>query len=87
MRSKQTKKWQIIEIEWVDSIHTNGWTYEDKLDLDDKYLNHKTVGYFYTRTKHAITVVQSRSNDGDEKSNVDATMTIPLLAIQKIKKL
>lgn len=84
---KNINKWQIIEIKWIDSAHGHGWKYEDNVDLDDKYLNQISVGYFFKETKKAITIVQSKSNDGDDKANIDAVMTIPKIAIQKIKKI
>lgn len=80
-------KWQPIELFWIDSLHTSGWKFEDNLELDDKYLKHMTIGYFFKQTKCALTVVQSKSNDGEEKNNIDAAMTIPLVAIKKIRKI
>lgn len=77
----------MVEIKWVDSCHDSGWTRLDKLDLDDKYLFHKTVGYYLSRTKNAISVVQSCRTTGDEGRSIDAIMTIPLVAISAIKVL
>lgn len=84
---KQLKKWQIIEISWIDSVHTNGWTFEDSARLDDKFLRHKTIGYYFKETKLGLSVIQSKSDDGEDKANVDAIMTIPKVAVKKIKKI
>lgn len=82
------KKWQIIEIDWLDSVHDNGWKFEDTAmeRAQDKFLKHKTIGYFLKETKQFIAVVQSKSNDGEDKSNVDAVMQIPKAVIKKIKR-
>jgi lysophospholipid acyltransferase (LPLAT)-like uncharacterized protein len=87
MKARKFKKWQIIEIFWVDSMHTSRWTFEDEVEglTKDKYLLHATVGYFFRQDKHQIVVVQSKSNDGEEKSNVAEIMCIPLVAVKHIK--
>lgn len=82
------KKWQILIIDWVDSMHGyKTWTHEEDVDVADKYLYKKTVGMFLTETKEAITVVQSRDDDGEEKHNVDSVMSIPKVSIKKINHL
>lgn len=63
------------------------WTHEEDVDVADKYLYKKTVGMFLTETKEAITVVQSRDDDGEEKHNVDSVMSIPKVSIKKINHL
>jgi hypothetical protein len=83
------KKFQPIEILWIDSVHTSKWQFEDNVPnlTKDKYLKQKTIGYFFSKSKKSIVVVQSMSNDGEEKHNVDAIMQIPLKAVQKIRKI
>jgi len=81
------KRWQIIEIHWIDSMATKGWHFED--DVDDltltKFLLHSTVGYFFKKDKHQIVVVQSKSADGEEKCNVGEIFCIPVRSIKIIK--
>lgn len=77
------KKWQLVEVTWLDAIHHSGWTYEDEIDWSDKKLIHTTAGYFLGETKSQMLIVQSR-NSGDE---VDAIMHLPKTSIKKIRKL
>jgi hypothetical protein len=83
------KKWQPIEIFWLDSIHCSKWRYEEEADdlVDDRYLHHKTIGYFFKETPVALSVIQSKSDDGEEKANIDAIMSIPKVAILKIRRI
>lgn len=83
------KKWQPIEIFWEDSVHTSKWRFEDDVKelTKDNYMKHKTIGYFFNQNKRSIIVCQSKSDDGEEKNNVDAIMQIPLKAVLRIKKL
>lgn len=80
------KQDQIIEIDWVDSIHDSGWINKDdaKKNSSEKNILHKTVGYFLQETKYSVSVFQSR---GIGVENIDSTMEIPKVAIKKIKKL
>ena len=89
MKTKNLKKWQKIEVFWIDSMGTGGWRFEDELEdlTKDKYLLHSTVGYFFRRDKHQIVVVGSKSNDGEDKSNVREILAIPSVAVKHIKKL
>ena len=82
-------KWQIIEIHWVDSMHSSGWLIDtDAEGKSDDYLNHKTIGYYFDKGAKAITVVQSYGEEFKDKSrNTDARMSIPICAITKIRKI
>lgn len=80
------RKWQVIEIDWVDSISRDRWAFEDDVELQDNDMYHKTIGYFFRETKESINVVQSKTNNGRKESSVLAVMTIPKVAIKKIKK-
>ncbi len=88
MKSK-LKKWDIIQIFWLDSMSTSGWKFEDNIDelTKDKYLLHTSVGFFVKKEKYQIVIVQSKSADGEEKSNVAELLAIPIVCIKKIKKL
>jgi len=87
MRIPKLKKWQIIEIEWLDSCHLFGWT-KDNLDFEQKDLEHNTVGYFLKETEYSISVVQSRKHEVKEKgTSIDALMEIPKVAITKLSVL
>lgn len=81
------KKWDAIRIHWLDSVSQGGWRDESEIEPDD--LLHESVGMFYGKTKHAMTIVQSKSNyiTKDVKQMVSETFHIPIKAIVKIKKL
>lgn len=80
---KNIKKYQIIEIDWYDSMHTSGWTKESDIELTlEQDVLHKTVGYFIKQNKVTLLVVQSRNN---KHTYVDAIMEIPLKSIVRIK--
>lgn len=79
------KKWQIIEIDWLDSCALGGWS-RDNLTYELKDLEHKTVGYFIKETDYSISVVQSRKNKvQEENTSIHSLMEIPKVAITKIK--
>ena len=87
MRIPKLKKWQIIEIEWLDSCHLSGWTRDD-LAFEQKDLEHNTIGYFIRETEYSISVVQSRKNEVKEKGTaINALMEIPKVAITKLSVL
>jgi len=79
------QKWQMVEIHWDDSVHTNGWKHEEDVDFDDVFLQHLSIGYFVNSSKRAITICQNRSDQGD--TNIDAIMSIPKGCIRKLRKL
>lgn len=85
MKIPKLKKWQIIEIDWLDSCHLSGWTRDD-LTYELKDLEHKTAGYFLKETKYSINVVQSRKAEVKEKgTTIDALMEIPKVAITNVR--
>jgi len=71
------KKYDIIELEWFDSSHSDGWQTEVDIPKD---LVIKSVGYFYSENKESITILQSYARD---ERCFDAIMTIPKVAIIK----
>lgn len=89
MKIEKLKKWERVEIDWIDSMHRGKWIYEGELHdiIQDKYMKCKTIGFFFTQTKLGVVVVQSKSDDGEEKCNVDAVMQIPKVAITKIRRI
>ena len=79
------KKYQIIEIEWFDSLHFSGWINEEKVSLSTlEEITHKSIGYFLKENKISILIIQSHQTT--ESPEVDAIMEIPKIAILKIKK-
>ena len=78
-------KFQIIEITWLDSLHTSGWTKEDAAEMSPlNQMKQQSIGYFLRENKRAILIVQSKRDDG---YYVDAIMEIPKVSISKIKRL
>ena len=78
---------KIIEIEWVDSVHSNGWVSGEDAIVAAKELNMsaRTIGYMIQEDDTRVTVVQSVGKfQGDgAPTDVDAIMTIPKAAIVK----
>ena len=83
------KKYQIIEILWLDSLHTSGWLKEKQVQVTSKErMTHRTVGYFLREDDKSILVIQSwNETDENEERDVDAIMEIPKGAILKIRKM
>jgi len=79
------KEKQIVEIEWIDSIHDSCWKRKDVFESESgnsEWMWHKTVGYFLCEDKESMTVMQSMTIK-DGQYNTDARMTIPKCAIRK----
>lgn len=88
MRFPKLKKWQMVEIDWLDSCHLSGWNRENNIDFARKDLEHKSCGYFLKETDYSLSVIQSRKSDTSVPNiSVDALMEIPKVAILKIRKL
>jgi len=86
-RLSKLKKWQPVELQWVDSAHGSGWKWEEDTDFTDSGTHQKSVGYYRSHTKETITIVQSYCSDWSDQTMTDARMSIPLVAITKLKLL
>lgn len=82
------KRWTLVEIEWVDSCHTSGWTTVEGYDWKDHAdsLHNKTTGYVAHRDKETIAVVQSHQDKWTHghPRTMDAIMMIPLCAVKRM---
>ena len=85
----QLKKYQKVEISWIDSCHSGGWKNDSKHKGDESALDCKTIGYCIGKRKRTIQVVQSINTDtfSDGTKSVDSMIQIPKVAINKIKLL
>lgn len=77
-----------VEVEWVDSCHTNGWISEETfnerfVDTDDLLLKCRTIGELLRETDQALVIAQSVSSEGQ----VDSVMVIPRRSVTFITKL
>ncbi|HDY68436.1 hypothetical protein LCGC14_2861820 [marine sediment metagenome] len=82
------KKYQIIEIEWLDSLHTTGWMKEESVQTTPlEKMKHKTLGYFLREDEKSLLVIQSYGNFIEGSPMVDGIMEIPKGCILRIKKL
>lgn len=86
------KKWDRIEIIWLDSYRTHGWLPLEEAHVEEDYcLDHRTIGYFIGETKRQISVCQSSKKDkhliSEPETQIDAVMSIPKKCIVKIIKL
>lgn len=86
------KKWDRIEILWVDSYRTHGWLpFEDAHVEEDYCLDHRTIGYYLGETSRQISVCQSSKTAeeliSEPETQIDAVMSIPKRAITSIIQL
>lgn len=80
------KRFDYVEIIWVDSAHSSGWKYKE--DIDTTLVPAKSCGIYWTHQHGAITIVQSHCQDRKAGNfQVDGLMTIPRVAIRKIRVL
>lgn len=87
LRENTPRLWDIVQIDWLDSMHTSGWLkWEDITWGQQKCLQHKTVGYLAAQDKVSVTVIQSFQDHWQDghPANIDAVMTIPRSAITTI---
>ena len=73
-----------MEIEWIDSFSSKGWGPKSEHIKGFDHAKCRTVGYLIERTKKSISLAQSLS---DITRNISDVMTIPTVAITKIKVL
>jgi hypothetical protein len=71
-----------MEIEWVDSCSSKGWGTRDYHIKDYAESHCRTIGYLVERTKKAISLAQSLS---DDTKNLADVMSIPVVSIKKVK--
>jgi hypothetical protein len=80
------KQWQVVKVSWIDSSSQDGWQSELYTDLDEKFLQIETVGYFFKETKNSVAIVQSYTPPRERKS-LHGIIQIPKVAIKKMSKL
>ena len=74
---------QIVEVEWIDSAHHQGWTARSEWIeslKEKKYSVCRTAGYLLQKTRDSVVIVQSQS----DVDHMDAAMVIPRVAVTKI---
>lgn len=86
------KKFDRVEIVWLDSVHVSGWRrlpeWESEGKADGHGLEHKSIGYLLINDKEAVSICQSRNDLSDKFiETVDAIMTIPRVAVLSIKRI
>lgn len=85
------KKWDRVEVFWIDSLHVDGWLKEKGVEVNEKqvfdWMKHQTIGYVFQDAKKYIAVAQSYSTKDEEDRSVDSIMRIPRVAIEKMVKL
>ena len=88
---KSFKEKDILEIEWEDSVSSNRWETKNAYldDPNDRYLNHKSVGYLLHETNTGITIMQSYCSQPYQNENYQTAerQMIPKKSITKIRKL
>lgn len=84
------KKWDKVQVEWIDSCGGSGWNHEDEFKQEnEKWLSIESVGYFLSKNKKSLTIVQNKQCQPKSTGHhsVDNYIQIPLVAITKTKKL
>ena len=92
MKIPKLKRWDKIEIEWIDSISPSSrWKPIDGMDWDyeEKFMIHRTCGYFLQKSKTSICICQSYQkeiySDGDRM--MEGAIMIPICAVIFVRKL
>ncbi len=80
------KPYQIVEVDWVDSLHARGWMKEDEVQLSGDHMLHRTLGYVLRDSKDALLLIQSYQINLQPRE-VDGVMEIPRVAIKRLRKL
>jgi hypothetical protein len=73
------KKFDPIEIDWIDSTRHEGWTL--KKDIEYGEIECKAIGYFLHKDKKVIAICQ-----GTAKDEVLSILEIPLKAVKKVRR-
>lgn len=71
-----------VEIEWIDSCASKGWGTRDFHLKEFAYSKCRSTGYVIEDTKKYIAIAQSI---GDDTHNMSDLISIPRVAIKKIK--
>ena len=64
-------QWDLIEVTWEDTLHTNGWQWLNEFDWDriGKQLIHRSVGYVVYISSEILSICQTMrtvaAKDGD----------------------
>ena len=82
MTEKRTwpTKGEIVEVEWLDSASTRGWT-DLTAYTDSGLVTCRSVGYLLSKSKESIRVLQSQSNHG----GTSEMLAIPRVCVQSIR--
>ena len=83
MRLPALKKWDVVEVQWVDSTHVEGWQDEPPpagLPIDGCL----TVGMFHSATETTLTVVGTRDQNEGRCLGV---LSIPVACLQHVRRL
>ncbi len=80
------RKYEIVEVEWVDSMGFDGWQPEDTiLDSVTKAngMTQYTCGYLLKRNREYVVIIGSHG-DTDASHNVNSALQIPRRAVRKL---
>ena len=80
------KKFDLVRIDWVDSMHDSGWQKLSEFNAVEEQMMHRTVGYVVYESRTTLGVCQSYGVNRKDPT-IDAVMQVPKVAIKKIKKL
>ena len=74
----------ILLIDWVDSCGETGWGDTESLVCD--VIECQTIGFYVAENERGITLALNRADD-DRVLAYDSIMTIPKVAITRIKRI
>lgn len=82
------KLWDIVQIDWLDSMHVAGWQHYQNVKWykNAEHMKHSTVGFLSHQSKETVTVIQSLTDrwTNGNPTNVDAVMCIPRCSITSV---
>lgn len=86
MKKINLKKWDKIEIEWIDSVcSTRGWSDINDFPWKKHYNNTRQIamGYYTNSSKDVLSISQVHSCEDDDMMGV---FSIPIGCIKKIRR-
>jgi hypothetical protein len=73
---------ELVEVEWVDSAARGRWGSVEEYRKHD-VVTCRTAGYLLSKTKRAVTIIQSQHTD----DGLSDAMSIPTCAVLKLRRL
>lgn len=86
MKIPKLKRFDVVWIQWEDSMAQSGWMGIDETDIDKVSMICYSCGFFIQENKDSIVFSGSITPRDCGDHSIDGWMKIPKIAIQKITK-